>query len=208
MLETQLLGKVSLKLRMGIRIADATGMTATSQAAITTAISGGVFTSNADNATLQYTSASNTNPVWVDLVQSGRSDFVIANTLIDFMNTLSDPRRAAYFDQNLGAGIYEGGPYGENNSFSSYTHVSDIVIDPTNPASLLDYAEVNFYLADAAERSISGTPAAAAGFYNKGITASFNYWDFLMLTACLLNPNVAYATAPGTWQVKLEINCG
>jgi hypothetical protein len=35
----------SLKLRMGIRIADATGMTATSQAAITTAISGGVFTS-------------------------------------------------------------------------------------------------------------------------------------------------------------------
>jgi hypothetical protein len=46
----------SLKLRMGIRIADATGMTATSQAAITTAISGGVFTS-ADNATLQYTSA-------------------------------------------------------------------------------------------------------------------------------------------------------
>jgi hypothetical protein len=54
--------------------------------------------------------------------------------------------------------------------------VSDIVIDPTNP-SLLDY-EVNFYLADAAERSISGTPAAAAGFYNKGITASFNYWTF------------------------------
>jgi hypothetical protein len=44
----------SLKLRMGIRIADATGMTATSQAAITTAISGGVFTSNADNATLHY----------------------------------------------------------------------------------------------------------------------------------------------------------
>jgi hypothetical protein len=53
-----------------------------------------------------------------------------------------------------------------------------------NPASLLDYAEVNFYLADAAERSISGTPAAAAGFYNKGITASFN-WDFLMLKLLL-----------------------
>jgi hypothetical protein len=45
----------SLKLRMGIRI-DATE-TATSQAAITTAVSGGVFTSNADNAALQYTSA-------------------------------------------------------------------------------------------------------------------------------------------------------
>jgi hypothetical protein len=35
---------------MGIRIADATGMTATSQQQLQTAISGGVFTSNADNA--------------------------------------------------------------------------------------------------------------------------------------------------------------
>jgi hypothetical protein len=76
--ETQL-GKVcnSLKLRMGIRIADATGMTATSQAAITTAISV-EYSLHADNATLQYTSAPpNTNPVWVDLVQSGRSDLLL-----------------------------------------------------------------------------------------------------------------------------------
>jgi hypothetical protein len=54
---------------------------------------------------LLYSSAPNTNPVWVDLVQSGRSDFVIANTLVDFMNNLSDPRRSVYFDQNLGAGF-------------------------------------------------------------------------------------------------------
>jgi hypothetical protein len=32
------------------------------------------------------------------------------------MNNLSDPRRSVYFDQNLGR-VYEGGPYGENNSF-------------------------------------------------------------------------------------------
>jgi hypothetical protein len=62
--------------------------------------------------------------------------------------------------------------------------VSDIVIDPTNPASLLDYAEVNFYLADAAERSISGTPAAAAGFYNKSQLHS-TIGDFLMLKLLL-----------------------
>jgi hypothetical protein len=47
------------------------------------------------------------------------------------MNNLSDPREAAYFDQNLGAGIYEGGPYGEN---TSYFRESDIVMNPTNPA--------------------------------------------------------------------------
>jgi hypothetical protein len=47
----------SLKLRMGIRIADVPAMSAKAQSAITTAISGGVFTSNADNAALQYSSA-------------------------------------------------------------------------------------------------------------------------------------------------------
>ena len=164
----------SLLLRMGVRVADVSAMTAQSTAAIKSAVSGGVFTSNADNAALAYSSATpNTNPVWVDLVQSGRSDFVIANTLVDKMNDLNDPRRPFYFDQNKGAGVYEGGPYGDNNAFSSYTHVSARVIDPTNPASLIDYSEVCFYLADAAERSISGTPATAADFYNKGITASF-----------------------------------
>ena len=194
----------SLLLRMGLRVADVPALVAKSTAAIQSAVSGGVFTSNADNATLVYSSATpNTNPVWVDLVQSGRSDFVIANTLVDKMNALADPRRASYFDQNLGAGVYEGGPYGDNNSFSAYTHVSDVIIDPTNPASLIDYSEVCFYLADAAERSISGTPATAASFYNKGITASFDYWGTPNVAAYLLTPNVNYATAPGTWKVKI-----
>ncbi|MDR7209052.1 SusD/RagB family nutrient-binding outer membrane lipoprotein [Flavobacterium piscis] len=194
----------SLLLRMGIRVADVPALAAKSTAAIQSAVSGGVFTSNADNAALTYSgSTPNTNPVWVDLVQSGRSDFVIANTLVDKMNALNDPRRPFYFDENLGTGVYVGGPYGDNNNFSAYTHVSARIIDPTNPASLMDYSEVCFYLADAAERSISGTPAAAAGFYNAGITASFDYWGTPNVAAYLLNPAVNYATASGTWKVKI-----
>ena len=194
----------SLLLRMGVRVADVPTLAAKSTAAIQAAVSGGVFTSNADNAALVYSNATpNTNPVWVDLVQSGRSDFVVANTIVDKMNALADPRRPFYFDENLGTGVFVGGPYGDNNSFSAYTHVSARIIDPTNPASLMDYSEVCFYLADAAERSISGTPAAAAGFYNKGITASFDYWGTPNVAAYLLNPAVNYATAAGTWKVKI-----
>ena len=194
----------SLLLRMGVRVADVPALAAKSTAAIQSAVSGGVFTSNTDNAALDYASSTpNTNPVWVDLVQSGRSDFVIANTIVDKMNALSDPRRSYYFDENLGTGVFTGGPYGDNNSFSTYTHVSDVVIDPTNPACLMDYSEVCFYLADAAERSISGTPADAAGFYNKGITASFDYWGTSNVAAYLINPDVNYATASGDWKVKI-----
>jgi len=194
----------SLLLRMGVRVADVPTLAAKSTAAIKAAVSGGVFTSNADNAELVYSNASpNTNPVWVDLVQSGRSDFVVANTLVDKMNALNDPRRTAYFDENLGTGVFKGGPYGDNNSFSAYTHVSARITDPTNPASLIDYAEVCFYLADAAERSISGTPANAASFYNQGITASFAYWGTPNVATYLLNPAVNYTTATGTWKVKI-----
>ncbi|WP_338409757.1 SusD/RagB family nutrient-binding outer membrane lipoprotein [uncultured Flavobacterium sp.] len=192
----------SLLLRMGLRIADAPSMASLSSSTIQAAVAGGVFTSNADNASLSYSSASpNTNPVWVDLVQSGRSDFVAANTLVDFMNTLSDPRREQYFDQNLGAGLYTGGPYGDNNSFSSYTHVGASIIDPTNAACLLDYSEVSFYLADVAERA--GNTSNAEGFYNAGITASFEYWGTTGVAAYLANPAVAYTTAPGSWKVKI-----
>jgi hypothetical protein len=194
----------SLLLRMGLRVADVPTLAAKSTAAIKAAVSGGVFTSNSDNAELVYSNATpNTNPVWVDLVQSGRSDFVVANTLVDKMNALSDPRRTAYFDQNLGAGVFKGGPYGDNNSFPTYTHVSARVEDPTNPASLMDYSEVCFYLADAAERSISGTPANAETFYNNGITASFAYWGTPNVATYLLNPNVKYTTATGNWKVKI-----
>jgi hypothetical protein len=49
------------------------------------------------------------------------------------------------------------------------------------------------------ERSISGTPACS-WFYN--ITASFEQWG-AGVAAYLLNPKVAYATAPGTWKVKI-----
>jgi hypothetical protein len=194
----------SLKLRMGLRIADAPGMSAMAQAAITSAVSGGVFTSNADNASLPYsTTPPNTNPVWEALVQSGRSDFVPANTIVDFMNNVNDPRRPFYFQENLGAGVYDGGPYGDNNSYSSYTHIGEIMEMADNPACLMDFAEVSFYLADAAERGISGTPAQAAAFYNAGVTASFDYWGAPDVASYLLNPDVAYATAPGDWKVKI-----
>ncbi|GAA4280839.1 SusD/RagB family nutrient-binding outer membrane lipoprotein [Gaetbulibacter aestuarii] len=190
----------SLKLRIGIRLADSNATVAKS--AVESAYSAGVFSSNADNASFVYLGTSNPNPVWTSLVQSGRNDFVAANTLVDIMNGLDDPRRPVYFNENLGPDTYDGGPYGENNSYESYTHVGDMLTDPTNPASLMDYAEVSFYLADAAARgwSVGGT---AEEHYNNGITASFDYWGVADVASYLAKPEVAYATASGDWREKI-----
>jgi hypothetical protein len=135
------------------------------------AIAGGVFTSSADNAYFSYLDAiPNTNPLWYEVVASGRHDWVAANTLVDTMNALSDPRRPLYFDQNLGAGVYVGGIYGDNNTYKLYTHITPTILTPTYHGILMTYSEIEFYLAEAAARHfIAGDPAT---FYNNGITAS------------------------------------
>jgi len=191
----------SLKLRLGIRLTDVNPSLA--QSTVESAVSAGVFTSNADNATLNYESATpNTSPVWVDLVQSGRADHIPSNTIIDFMNNLDDPRRAVYFDDNLGPGVYKGGNYGTVASYPVHSHFGDAIHDPTNPASLLDFAEVSFFLAEASERgyAVGGT---AEEHYNNGIAASFDHWGASDLATYMANADVAYGTAPGTWKEKI-----
>ncbi|MDD7886429.1 SusD/RagB family nutrient-binding outer membrane lipoprotein [Flavivirga sp. 57AJ16] len=193
----------SLKIRLGIRLTDVPALQSLAQSTVESGYSAGAFTSNADNATIPYEgSTPNTNPVWVDIVQSGRSDHIPANTIVNLMNTLDDPRRAQYFDDNLGPGIYVGGNFGTVASFSVHSHYGDAIYSPTNPASLIDFAEVSFYLAEAAELgySVGGT---AAQHYDNGIAASFDSWGSSDLASYMANPDVAYDTAPGTWKEKI-----
>lgn len=180
----------SLRLRLAMRIADVNP--SLSQETAEAAITGGLFTSNADNAIIGYqTSPPHTNPLWSALVQSGRSDYVPANTIVDYMNSLNDPRRAVYFDDNLPE--YIGGVYGDVNSFTSYTHIGQAFLDPTLPGILLDYAEIEFYQAEASQRSYS-TSMSAEDHYIAGISASIEYWGGTVAEAqvYIAQPEVSY----------------
>lgn len=192
----------SLKLRLGIRLADVNpGLASTT---VESAYNTGVFSSNSDNASFAYLGISNPNPVWTDIVQSGRKDFVVANTLVDVMNALEDPRRAVYFDDNLGPDTYEGGIYGANNTYDNYTQIGPVLLEPTTPASLMDFAEVSFYLAEASARgfNVGGSPEQ---YYEQAITASFDYWGVAGVSDYLAQADVAYATAPGDWREKIGL---
>jgi hypothetical protein len=187
----------SLKVRIGITIADADA--ATAKSAVESAYAG-AFAPN-DVCQLVYLDETNSNPLYQDMIQSGRHDFIPANTIVDLMNTFADPRRPAYFTEFDGA--YLGGTYGESSSFTQYSHVADAIQEPTYPSILLDGTEVSFYLAEAAERgfSVGGT---AAEHYTNGITASFTSWGVAdEAAAYLAKPEVAYATAAGTWKQKI-----
>jgi hypothetical protein len=209
----------SLKVKLGITIADHDA--ALAKSTIESAING-IFESTADNALLQYQSSSpNSNPVYDELVLTGRKDFVGANTIIDLMNGLADPRLAAYYtqtDTSTETGVeklaYVGGDYGYSSQYALYSHISDPILEPTFPGILLTYDEILFYLAEAAERGIT-VPHTAEEYYNDAIAASFDFWDEycaealteagveLDAEAYLAKPEVAYTTAQGDWKEKI-----
>jgi len=133
-----------------------------------------VMSSSADNMLFQYQgSQPNTNPMYVSLVVSGRKDFVPANTLVDYMKDLNDPRMDAYFSNKIG-GEYVGGKYGYSNSYPRCSHINDRIQTPDFPGILMTYSEVQFYLAEAASRLDQS--AVAKSYYNNAITASFKFW--------------------------------
>jgi hypothetical protein len=176
----------SFKIKMGITIADSDP--ATAQATVEAAYKG-AMASNTDNALFQYLSSPpNTNPIWVDLVQSGRQDYVACSTVMGYLVapdsvTVLDPRLPYYFTTNS-AGKYAGGAPGVNCSFGGNSKPSGPLLVPSSigkisnpdfPGDLMDYAETELHLAEAAARgwNVGGT---ANTYYTAGVTASIEYW--------------------------------
>jgi hypothetical protein len=200
----------SLKLRMGIMLAD---LDAAYAKTVIESAAPKVFAAG-DKVALTYLTASpNQNPVYTELVVSGRSDFVITSNLIDAMQptvtgsdilnvTVADPRLPIY--ATTVGGIYKGGKQGSPNSYNSFSHVNPAIVTSTREVVLMDYAETEFLLAEALEKgfSVGGT---AAAHYNNAITASITYWGGSATDAAayIAQPSVAYATAAGTYKQKI-----
>lgn len=199
----------SFKLRLALRMADTNDALAKTMFETAAA---GAFGSNADNFSIPYESSTpNTNPLWEDLVESGRSDFVSGNTLVDYMNDLNDPRRPFFFKPNVtdeisGEVMYVGGTVGAVNSFVANSQVGALLHEPTLPGTIMGYTEVRFLLADAVERgyNVGGT---AEAHYNAAVTNSILEWGGTQedADAYLAQPDVAYATAPGNWKEKIAL---
>jgi hypothetical protein len=192
----------SLKLKLAIRLADTNNATAKTMAE---AAASGVFASSANDFKLgYYGSTPNTNPLWEQLIQSGRSDFVAANTFADALNSVNDPRIPYFFKNNAADGTAVGGVYGTSNGFPANSQPGYLLEDPTWPGKIMSYTEVCFLLADANERgySVGGT---AADWYNAGVTNSIMEWGGSAddATAYLAQADVNYGTAAGTWKQKI-----
>ena len=192
----------SLRLKLAVNMDDVDHAYASTQAIA--AVKAGVISSNTENTALKYLSVQpNTNPIFVDVVASGRDDFVPAKTIVDKMNTLNDPRRPIFFTP-VASGAYVGGVYGSSNNFANFSHIGTLILQPTFEGLLMDYTEVEFLLAEAVERNIA-VGGTAAFHYTTAIEASMSYWGVSSsnVTTYLAQPSVNYASATGPWQKKI-----
>lgn len=191
----------SLRFKLAMRIADFDP--ALSKAEAEAAYNDGLIASNEDNFVLKYqNNTANANPLYADLVLSGRLDFMPSDTFVDYLNDLNDPRRSVYFDNNKMP--YIGGVYGSLNEYSDFTHLGKIFYKRDLQGDLMDYSEISFLLAEAKERGYN-VGASAADYYTQAVKASMEYWGVAQddITTYLARADVNYASAPGTWREKI-----
>jgi len=163
----------SLQLRLAMRLADVNPALSKSKAEA--AVARGVFTHQSQSADLVYLGLTpHVNSIYLNMIENGRTDFVAANTIIDTMNAVNDPRRPYYFSTVEGEFI--GGRYGYRTVYDQCSSFSEQMLAPDFPAILIDYVEVEFLLAEAIERGYSVGAGSAKLHYDEGVTQSILAW--------------------------------
>ncbi|MBX2924676.1 MAG: SusD/RagB family nutrient-binding outer membrane lipoprotein [Chitinophagaceae bacterium] len=166
------------------------------------AISGGLMTSNDDNAIMQHTDGPNStarNPMSLVFESVESEGQKLSKTLIDFLKDNNDPR-LLILSMGIGAA---GGPYDTDpthqkgmpngydaatilgyeglppsstlNIHATYSTVNTELVNRTAPSLYLSYAEVELLLAEAAQ--LGFTTANAATHYNNGVRAAMTMYD-------------------------------
>lgn len=140
------------------------------------------FTSNADNALYNYSGAGlDNNPQNEDF--KTRNDFAASNVMLDnVMVPLNDPRIPTFFAPTVNGGNYVGEVYGLSEANAAITVNDDIsqrsalVLAADFPGIYLDYAQVEFMLAEAAGLGWAVPGGGEQAHYEAGITASIQWW--------------------------------
>ena len=216
----------SLRARLAMDLMEKDPALANTQLTAAFAATGGVFTSNADNATFNWPGDGVFDNSWASNFK-GRDDHRISKTLMDILLANNDPRvpiwaqpTADFTAGKAGAPKYAGAPNGQTAAiagtyFSSTSRPGAFLypgvtpygtfggLGAKAPSYIMTYAEVLFIKAEAAERSKGGlTPGQAAGFYTAAITASMKQWGVADadITTFLAQPGVVYT--PGIAGLK------
>lgn len=205
----------SLLLRLAMRISNVDGAKAAQYVA--QAISGGVMTSNADIAKIktalgpsEWTNQNGISRAFAN--GDGGQQSCLSKTLVDFLKNNNDPRLMVIsggvggVDQN--PANQKGCPNGlDASTLDAYTGktgsnlmvefsiINPKLLDDDEDYVFMNYSEVEFLLAEAAERKIGGA-SDAAGHFAKGVKAAIQQYDIYDASTAVSDAAAnAYVTA-------------
>ncbi len=201
----------SLRLRVALRLSNAEPSTA--QSVISQIVSNlsqnPIMESNEDNAALQFLNANpNAHPITEESVYrvGSYNEYRISETLVKILRDFNDPRLEFWADPSAasmadGTPVIEGmqngivdGPaytYKGGDAFLSKFNIDYFFFQSNaNQGRLMIYSEVEFILAEAAQRG--WISSSGSEHYNAGITANFDYWSLDLPADYLSQPSVAY----------------
>lgn len=163
----------SLKFRALMRISGKKDV----KAELTELLTRPMFESSTDEAKLIYLSAApSANPMFENIVFNVRGEFKLNEKLVNMLADLSDPRLPVYAQPNK-KGEYRGKPAGIEDlpsplyNYDNVSAVGTLYLEPTAPGYFLSYTQLQFLMAEAAQRGLIAGDAAM--YYNNAVTASF-----------------------------------
>jgi hypothetical protein len=168
----------SLRLRLAMHIVNVDPVTAKAQAIKAITNSGGLLTTNADNAGI--TGFGYHSPIW--WVGTSWTDLACGASLTSYLNGYNDPRTSKMVAPATSpasiagqyVGIRAGTPVGGKPMYSGYSTPNFSVTSEYSPMILMNAAEVWFLRAEAALRG--WTTESAQTDYETGITTSMAQW--------------------------------
>lgn len=216
----------SLRLRLLMRLSKKKNVNADMQAIVGNSTANPVFSSNGDNAELKYLAdvPANQWPLYSARVGSF-DEFRVSKTLSDRLTALNDPRLAVFgrpSQKSVAAGMpkiegipnglgdvaalnYNGGPQGVSRVGYSYACLVCNDGGQTAPQPnvarglIMTYAELQFILAEAAEKGMITSASTPEDYYLRGIQANFNFYSGMVPTQYGINvtPSASYYTQTG-----------
>ncbi|MDB5139665.1 MAG: hypothetical protein JWR12_1581 [Mucilaginibacter sp.] len=168
----------SLRLRLAMHIVNVDPVTAKAQALKAITNSGGLLTTNADNAGI--TGFGYHSPIW--WVGTSWTDLACGASLTSYLNGYNDPRTSKMVAPATSpasiagqyVGIRAGTPVGGKPMYSGYSTPNFSITSEYSPMILMNAAEVWFLRSEAALRG--WTSESAQTDYETGITTSMAQW--------------------------------
>ena len=192
----------SIRMMMAIKLSDVDP--AAGKARFAKAYADGGMVSNDDRLEYKYLSeTANQNPLYDNIVVSGRKDFAPSKTILDQLLAYNDPRIDVYADPNS-EGKYEGVPYGiaqaEIINYPDCATFDPRYYQQNSPMVVISPSHILLIQAEAAVRGWINADAEA--LYKAGIAASFGQYGLdSQVDAYCAQPEIAFT---GSDQQKIE----